>query len=115
MSSNIKIKRVCEECGETFIARTTKTRFCSMPCNRKNYKNRIRQIKVGVSNNETLVKINVSREVVEKKDYLTIKDACLLLNISRTTLWRLTKEERIMVYKIGDRSIIKRDEIQNLF
>lgn len=73
------------------------------------------QVKIDVSDTETRTNLELSKVAVRDKDYLTINDACLLLNISRTTLWRLTKEERIMVHKIGARSIIKREEIQNLF
>lgn len=33
MSSNIRINRICKQCGDTFVAKTFKTQFCSHNCN----------------------------------------------------------------------------------
>lgn len=38
MSSNLKIPKICEFCKNTFIARTTRTRYCSHTCNSRAYK-----------------------------------------------------------------------------
>ena len=38
MSSNIKIQKICEFCGQEFTARTLYTRYCSKSCNKKHYK-----------------------------------------------------------------------------
>lgn len=114
MSSNILVKRICEECGAVFLAKTTMTRFCGMRCNRKNYKGRVRQKKVAASDKETAEKVAPKKATLQQ-EFLSIKDVCLLLSISRTTLWRLAKEKKIRVNKIGDRSIISRREIDNLF
>lgn len=114
MASNIQLVRVCEECEKGFIARTTVTRFCSLPCNRKNYKKRIKQANIENSNQETLEKMKQRTETTSK-DYLSILEACALLSVSRTTLWRLIKKEEIKITKIGSRTIVSRQSIDKLF
>ncbi|MBV8388972.1 MAG: hypothetical protein JO080_04140 [Mucilaginibacter sp.] len=37
MSSNFTVNRICEHCGNTFVAKTTVTRFCSKICNNRNH------------------------------------------------------------------------------
>ncbi|MEG1005727.1 MAG: DNA-binding protein, partial [Bacteroides sp.] len=37
-SSSIRIKKVCEWCGEVFYAQKTTTRYCSHRCNSRAYK-----------------------------------------------------------------------------
>ena len=53
MSSNIKIEKICEWCGNKFTAQTTVTRFCSKRCSEHSYKERMRQRKIALSNQET--------------------------------------------------------------
>ncbi len=53
MSSKIQIKRICEYCGNEFTAQTTVTRFCSHKCNSRAYKLKVKEMKVGKSNEET--------------------------------------------------------------
>lgn len=53
MSSNIKVERICEWCGNRFMAQTTVTRFCSKRCAEHSYKERMRQKKMALSNQET--------------------------------------------------------------
>ena len=42
MGNKVRIERICEFCGKTFIAKTCKTRFCCKACNDKYYKELIR-------------------------------------------------------------------------
>lgn len=53
MSSNIRIKKVCEHCGEIFMAKTTITRYCSHRCNSAAYKKKVKQDKIEQSNQQT--------------------------------------------------------------
>jgi len=110
MSSNIKISRICDFCGNAFLARTTVTRFCSKPCNSRFYKKEIRDKKLLKSLQETHEKLKTpkSTEVGSNRQLLNIGETCQLLGISRTTLWRLIKKERIKTIMIGRRVIIDR-------
>jgi excisionase family DNA binding protein len=45
---------------------------------------------------------------------LRVPDACALLGIGRTTLWRLAQQGAINPIRIGSRVLIKRSEIEAL-
>lgn len=120
MSSKIQIQRICECCGKEFTAQTTVTRFCSHKCNSRAYKLKVKELKVGKSNEETnqqkiLSASDVQLEVIKQKDFLSIKEAYTLLGVSERTFYRLMKEGTIPATKLGGRTIIKRSVIDNLF
>ena len=46
MSSNIRISKICQHCGQEFVAKTTVTKFCSDNCAKRNYKKRKREEKI---------------------------------------------------------------------
>lgn len=46
-----------------------------------------------------------------KEDLLTPKEACGLLRITSTTLWRYEKQGKIKVYGIGAKRYYKRSEL----
>jgi endogenous inhibitor of DNA gyrase (YacG/DUF329 family) len=52
MSSNITVNKICEHCGKVFTAKTTVTRFCSSQCNSRNYKQKVRNEKLGIAKQE---------------------------------------------------------------
>ncbi|MFA6924387.1 MAG: helix-turn-helix domain-containing protein [Bacteroidales bacterium] len=114
MSSNIEVQRICEYCGKEFTARTTKTRFCSHHCNRRAYKKNLKKTKIEISNNETRQIIIKPIEELKTKPFLSISETCLLLGISRRTIYRLLEQNKFSASKIGKRIIIKRTEIDNL-
>lgn len=113
MSSNIMISRICDFCGNAFLARTTVTRFCSKTCNSRFYKKEIRDKKLLKSLEETHEKLKrpKSNDVGSNRPVLNIVETCQLLGIGRTTLWRLIKQERIKATMIGRRVIIARSDI----
>jgi excisionase family DNA binding protein len=56
----------------------------------------------------------IGKSVKEEKtenDYLTKKQACKLLNISETTIWRWVKEGKIIAHGIGGKRYFKRSEL----
>lgn len=114
MSSSIEIQRVCEHCGDTFTARTTKTRFCSHKCNSRAYKAAIKNQKVEQSNVETQRIISKPIEEIKAKPFLSIAETCQLLGISRSSIYRMMESEKLAVGKIGGRVIIKRTDIDSL-
>jgi hypothetical protein len=67
MSSNIRVQKICEHCGNEFTARTTVTRHCSDNCAKRAYKARKRADKVEESNITTiLIQSRPIRELKEK-------------------------------------------------
>lgn len=115
MSSLIQIQRVCEHCGDTFTARTTKTRFCSHKCNSRAYKAAEKSKKVERSNVETKQLISKPIEELKAKPFLSISETCQLLGISRSSIYRMMEQDKLLAGKIGGRVIIQRTEIDRLF
>lgn len=120
MSSNLRVNRVCEYCNNSFIAKTTRTRFCSTICNGRNNKMLVRNLKIEDSNLETLSKVNekfpVKIEEVKNKDFLTVRDASQLLNMSTKTIYRLIERKEINSFSFSARkTLIRRKDIDAYF
>lgn len=111
MSSNIKVERICEWCGKKFIAQTTVTRFCSKRCSERSYKERFRQKKLAVSNQET-AQTNFKRR---DKDYLTPTQAAELLGIGRMSIYRYIRNGKIKVVRFARKMLISKADIQAMF
>lgn len=112
MSSNIRIERTCEYCGQLFIARTTVTRCCSTDCAKRAYKKRKREEKIQHAAEPTNTTDNAR---LSDKEFLSIKDTCQLIGASRWTIYRMIEQKQIAVAKLGRRIIIRKDEINKLF
>ncbi len=115
MSSNIQVERICRYCNGKFIARTTKTKYCSHTCNSRHYKELARQEKLTAANTPfsamSLLKTTVNFPDLAKKPFLTINETSTLLNVSPVTLRRWIKEGMIPTQRIGKKHIIKRADI----
>lgn len=91
---------------------------------KKNYKMSEVQF-IGVSISELAHAIseiiipNFKTEVLEKAkqeqqtEFLTSTEACSMLKIGRTTLWRWQNKGIIKAYPIGGKSLFKREELLN--
>lgn len=115
MSSNMRIPKICQECGNDFIAKTTVTQYCCDRCAKTAYKKRKREQKVDAIPTLTEQKKTQTAKVVANKEFLSIKETCQLLGTSRMTLYRQIKSGGILAAKVGSRTIIKRTEIEKLF
>ena len=116
MSSNIRVQRICEHCGNTFTAQTTKTRFCSHTCNSRHYKASIKIGKIEASNKQTVSIISKPIEQLKAKEFLTVKDLSKLLNCSIRTTYRLIENGNIKAVNLAERkTLVKRSDIDKLF
>lgn len=115
MSSNIEIPKICQHCNKAFIAKTTVTKFCSLDCARKAYKKNKRHTKIITAQETEYQKSSgIDFKIIQAKEYLSIKETCLLLGISRMSLHRYIKKKLIKPSSIGGRVIISRKIIDNL-
>lgn len=112
MSSNIRITRICQYCGDPFTAKTTVTKFCSDRCAKTAYKVRKKEEKISQSHVETSQEINQSWHNANQRDYLNVKETCVFMGISRTTLWRLMKNDAIEAKEIGRKLIFRKADIE---
>lgn len=113
MSSNIKIERICEWCGNCFMAQTTVTRFCSKRCSEHSYKERMRQKKMALSNMETS-QCNLDRKSKDK-DFLTPTETAQYLGVGRTYIYDCINRGKIKVTRIGRKTLISKADIQAMF
>lgn len=113
MSSNIKIERICEWCGNRFMAQTTVTRFCSKRCSEHSYKERMRQKKMALSNMETS-QCNLVRKSKDK-DFLTPTETAQYLGVGRTYIYDCINRGKIKVTRIGRKTLISKADIQAMF
>ncbi|OCA77160.1 hypothetical protein BBI01_01470 [Chryseobacterium artocarpi] len=124
MSSNIKIKKICQHCSLEFIARTTVTKYCSHKCAQRAYKANVRELKIQLSAAEPQVppKKAISLQnpdsyfELKTLDYLTVKEAAVLLKCDRRTIYDMVKSGRLPSANLSVRKmrILKKD-IDKLF
>jgi len=115
MSSNIEIKRVCQHCGNEFTARTTKTKYCSLKCASRAYKQRVKAVKIGQSDAETKRILNEPIETIKAKEFLSVKDVSKLLGCSLRTAYRLVNDGTIKSVNLSERMTrVKRSELDKL-
>ncbi len=115
MSTNIRIKRICEFCLKEFTAKTTKTRYCSHKCNSRGYKALARNEKVDVSNLQTLSVLNADMEKIKQREFLNITQASKLFGISRRTVYRLIDRGVLNVAKFGTRTVLRKCDMEAFF
>jgi hypothetical protein len=120
MSSHIRIKKICQHCEQSFIAKTTVTKFCSDDCAKRNYKKRLRDKKVTtailISNEQQVRRYNnnslknVSSEIATlHREWLDIGDLSELLGLTERTLFRAIKAPDFPKLKIGRRLTLKEE------
>jgi excisionase family DNA binding protein len=118
MSSNLRIVKICAFCKQEFIARKTTTETCSDPCAKRLYKLRLREKAISRAKLETEVKwepeafINEERvKMIQAKEWLTLKEAALLLNVSPLTLRRWTLAGKLTSKKVGKKHAFRRTDL----
>ena len=118
MSSNMQILKVCEYCKKDFIAKKTTSACCSDNCAKSLYKSRKRDEKIKIAEVETKSKKMLSAAMVEDeykiinaKQYLSLIEAALLLNVTPLTLRRWTLAKQISASKIGKKWIFDKSLI----
>ena len=126
MSSNIRIKRVCEQCRKSFIAKTTVTKFCSKECNSRHYKAKAKEAKITAA----ILKVNaqtgpgVDRQAValgeargdsSTKEWITVPEIADTIGVSVRTLFRVVKQPGFPKIKIGRRLVLNRMAVLEYF
>ena len=116
MSSNIKVTRICQQCGSEFIARTTVTKTCSDKCAKKLYKAKKKAEKINQSSIETKAIKEKPIEEIKAKEFLTVRELSILLRCSVKTAYNLIEKGRVKAVNVSKRkTLIKRSEIDKLF
>ena len=116
MSSNIRVQKICEYCGNEFTARKTVSRTCSDNCAKRLYKQKQRAEKIAITDKQTLIIKTKPIEEIKAKEFLTVRDLSKLLSCSIRTAYRIIENGNIKAVNLAQRkTIIKRSEIDKLF
>ncbi len=106
--------KICVFCQEVFLARKSTTLYCSHKCGSRGYKENKRQEKL--LQDKTLLKSQLTAPVVmlQAREVLSINEVSLLLGVSRWTVQRMIKVNKIRTFSIGTRRLILREELDKL-
>lgn len=116
MSSNIIIKKSCEQCGKVFEAKTSVTRFCSLKCNNKNLKLRKRGVSNFQQQKVTRKKVNHTLADLTSMEFLSVPKAAKLMDVSKRIVYNLINSGRLRATNISVRkTIIARIDIDAFF
>ena len=132
--ANTPYNKICLYCHSEFVAQKRTTKYCSHKCNQRAYKQSKREDShrhvtetelVKSSNIKTNLLLEEIAESVKAiktqiqvahKPYLSLKEASVLLNVSKASIYRLTEKGIIPTYDIGlDKRFVKRMDIDSLF
>lgn len=121
MSSNLRIIKMCEFCKQEFMARTTVTQCCSGACAKRFYKFKKRNEAIRRANIKTAVKQKpeayITEEqirVIQAKEWLTLNEAAILLNVSPLTLRRWTLAGKVRSEKVGKKHAFRKAELMKI-
>ncbi|HEY0743034.1 MAG TPA: helix-turn-helix domain-containing protein [Chryseosolibacter sp.] len=116
MSSNIKIQKNCEFCGNDFTARTLYTRYCSKSCNKKHYKQLLLEKNLEIKTDQENIKVSPTETLKNSsQEYFEINEAAQIMRVSRATLYRLIKTKKFKKKKVLSRTIISKEDIKSFF
>jgi excisionase family DNA binding protein len=120
MSSNMRIKKVCQHCGEVFTAQTTTTKYCSLQCAQRAYKKRVKEDKIDEAAKKTKEDLLAqnhpsgnSANVQVIKELVNIKELSVITSLSERTLFRLIKDKKFPKMKVGKRLVFNKDAVVN--
>lgn len=109
-AAKFEIRSKCEECGNTFLAKTIEFRYCSKKCTEKACKRR---------KSEQLKRHELSKiveQIPEARDYISVPEAMAIFNIGRNTIYRLIRKGTINSVNIGERLIrVNKTQLLNMF
>jgi excisionase family DNA binding protein len=116
MSTNIRVQRSCQYCGQEFTAKTTVTKFCGDGCAKHAYKSRKWAEKIGAANKDTLRIKSQPLEELKAKEFLAVREVAQLLNCSVRSVYYYIETGTIKAVNLGQRiTRVKRSEIDKLF
>lgn len=116
MSSNFKIQKICQHCGNEFQAQKTTTKFCSHRCASRAYKQNLTTLKIELSNKEADRIKTKPIEELKAKEFLKVREVAQLLNCSIRSVYCYIDCGKLKAVNLSQRvTRIKRSEIDKLF
>ena len=114
--SNIRIKKICEWCGQEFVAQKVTTKYCSHRCANLAYKQAIRAKRI--QQEEQRIQIVKSEKPlidIKDKEYLSIAQAATLLGLSLQAVYKMIYTGHLVAYKLSSRlSFVRQSDIEEM-
>lgn len=109
-SAKFEITRECKFCNGSFIAKTITSIYCTPRCSKLAYAKNKKAEKVKE------LKIQKALKTSTDEEFISVSDAVTLYDISRDTIYRLIKKEKIRSYNLGKRLIrVCRKDLEDKF
>ena len=117
----MQILKICEYCKNDFIAKKTTSKTCSDDCAKRLYKLKLRKSKIAQAQMKKEIKHKPKAcvtedeiKVIQAKEYLTLNEAALLLNVSPLTLRRWIFSGKICSIKVGKKHQLKKSFLHHM-
>ena len=99
-AAKFEITRQCKVCGETFVAKTIESWYCTPKCSKIAWKRR-------KDEEQRLQRLDeVVKKIPKSKEYITVPEAYALFGISKETLYRLIRKGTIPSVNAGERQTL---------
>ena len=115
-TSKIKVKKVCEWCGQEFHAQKVTTRFCSKRCAEHAYKDRLRNSQVQAAEQKVKEKTVLQPlQELQSKAYLSISETATILGLTRMSIYNLIYSGKLRASKLSGRlTLIRKEDIETM-
>ena len=116
MSSNFTVNRICIQCGNVFVAKTTVTKFCSKLCTKRNGMQRKRNANLAEMDLAVKKVLEANNPDPVSGDFLSVKSAAKLLKASDKMIYHLINIGRLTAVNLSQRkTLVCRKDIDKLF
>jgi hypothetical protein len=108
--SHLQINRNCVVCKEHFIAKSSKGIYCSIICFKRNWR------KLQKENTIIIPKVKpiFTKESLNSKHYLSVKEAVVFFEISEVTLRRLIKINNLKYVCLKNRFYFLKSDLDKI-
>ena len=96
-AAKYEIKRKCEMCGATFLAKTLDSRYCTPACSKKASNQKQAELRKRQQMDAVIAQIPEGRE------YISVSEAEALFGVSSKTIRRLIRSGQVPSINIGQR------------
>ena len=102
-------------CQNLFKAQRITTQYCSHKCAARAYKIRKRQERNQEAQRENLEKFSEPIKELQKREYISVEQAAIILGVSRWTIQRAIRQGKLESAKLLGRRIISQKSFKKFF
>ena len=109
-SAKFEISRECKLCNKSFLAKTISSRYCSPRCSKSAYAKKKKE------ENLKQLKIDKALKISNDQEFISVANAVDLYDVSRDTIYRLIRSEKVKKYNLGERlTKVYRKDLEEFF